>query len=129
MRKKIKEVILQTDRLNQLLDQLLQLARLESGPVKKETVSLNSLLEEAELKFDKQIREKGMVIISSIAKSVSVHADAFFLSVIIDNLFSNAIKYGAVNGVVNYSWNNAIKTFSITNDSTRDYSTTSTTFI
>ena len=115
---KIKEVILQTDRLNQLLDQLLQLARLESGPVKKEIVSLNNLLEEAELKFDKQIREKGMIIISSIAKSVSVHADAFFLSVIIDNLFSNAIKYGAVNGVVNYSWDNAIKTFSITNDST-----------
>ncbi|OIQ92878.1 putative sensor histidine kinase TcrY [mine drainage metagenome] len=113
---KIKEVITQTDRLNQLLDQLLQLARLESGSVKKETVYLNKILREAELKFDKQIQEKAMIVILSVAESVSVHADAFFLSVIIDNLFSNAIKYGATNGKIIFNWNNDTKTFSIKND-------------
>jgi signal transduction histidine kinase len=113
---KIKEVISQTDRLNSLLDQLLQLARLESGSVKKETVYLHTILKDAELKFEKQIQEKGILISSTIAESVSVQADTFFLSIIIDNLFSNAIKYAAVNGKINYSWDNETQTFFITND-------------
>lgn len=113
---KIKEVILQTDRLNKLLDQLLQLARLESGSVKKETVYLNEILEEAEIKFAIQIQEKKIILNSTIEESVSIQADYFFLSIIIDNLFSNAIKYASVNGKVNYSWNSITKTFSITND-------------
>lgn len=112
---KIKEVIGQTDRLNQLLDQLLQLARFESGSVKKETVYLHKILKESELKFDKQIKEKAMLVTSSVAESVSVHADTFFLSVIIDNLFSNAIKYGMVNGKIDFSWSNDTKVFSIKN--------------
>jgi signal transduction histidine kinase len=114
--KKITEVIAQTDRLNQLLDQLLQLARLESGSVKKETVYLRKILKEAELKFGRQIQEKAILVTSSVSETISVYVDAFFLSVIIDNLFSNAIKYSAANGKVNYSWNNDTQTFSITND-------------
>lgn len=113
---KIKEVILQTDRLNRLLDQLLQLARLESGSVKKETVYLNKLLKEAEVKFAQQIDEKAILLTPDIIDSVSVEADTFFLSVIVDNLFSNAIKYAEVNGKINYSWDPETQTFSITND-------------
>jgi two-component system, OmpR family, heavy metal sensor histidine kinase CusS len=115
---KIKEVIVQTDRLNQLLDQLLQLARLESGSVKKEPIYLHKILKEAELKFNKQIQEKAMLITSSIAESISIHADPFFFSVIIDNLVSNAIKYGAVDGKINFNWTNDTQTLSITNDGT-----------
>ncbi|MEO9211011.1 MAG: histidine kinase dimerization/phospho-acceptor domain-containing protein [Ginsengibacter sp.] len=115
---KIKEVILQTDRLNLLLDQLLQLARLESGSVKKEIVYLNKLLKETELKLGDQIKEKEIILTSTIAGPISVHADNFFLSIILDNLFSNAVKYAAVNGKINYSWDNDTQTFSITNDGT-----------
>jgi signal transduction histidine kinase len=115
---KIKEVIFQTDRLNRLLDQLLQLARLESGSVKKETVYLNKLLQDAELKFEKQIQKKELLLTSAISESVSVQGDTFFLSVIIDNLFSNAVKYAASNGKIIYSWEHETKTFSITNDGT-----------
>jgi signal transduction histidine kinase len=115
---KIKEVIFQTDRLSRLLDQLLQLARLEPGSVKKETVYLNKILKEAELKFDDWVKEKAILLTSTIAESVSVHADTFYLSIIIDNLFSNAVKYAAVNGKINYSWDNETQTFSITNDGT-----------
>jgi len=113
---KIKEVITQTDRLNQLLDQLLQLARLEAGSVKKEIVFLNEILKVAEFKFAKQIQEKGMLVTSTIDESVSVHSDAFFLTVIIENLLSNAVKYGLPDGKIYFSWNNESKTFSITND-------------
>ncbi|HPN68786.1 MAG TPA: HAMP domain-containing sensor histidine kinase, partial [Saprospiraceae bacterium] len=113
---KIKDVIAQTDRLNQLLDQLLQLARLESSSIKKETINLSKLIKDSELKFDKQLMEKAMRVKSSIAETVTVHADAFFFSVIIDNLLSNAIKYGKPNGDINFSWEFDTKTFSITND-------------
>ncbi len=113
---KIKDVIVQTDRLNQLLDQLLQLARLESGSARKESIYLHKILKEAELKFNKQIQEKAMLITSSIAESISIHADPFFFSVIIDNLVSNAIKYGAINGKISFNWTNDTQTLSITND-------------
>ncbi len=113
---KIKEVIFQTDRLNKLLDQLLQLARLESSSVKKETVYLNEILKETKLKFAKQFQDKKIILTSAIEETISLQADSFFLSIIIDNLFSNAIKYASLNGKVNYSWNNKTKTFSITND-------------
>ena len=113
---KIKEVINQTDRLNHLLDQLLQLARLESGSVKKERIYLNKILKEAELKFDKQIQQKGMLVSISVAESISIHADYFFFSVMIDNLVSNAIKYGVVNGKIGFNWVNDTQTLSITND-------------
>lgn len=112
---KIKEVIGQTDRLNQLLDQLLQLARLESSTVKKETVDLNKLLEETIIKWDKQLSEKNIDVYISIPEQTTVLADRFFLSIIIDNLFSNAIKYGLQNGQMGCIWDEKSKIFSIAN--------------
>ena len=113
---KIKEVVYQTDRLNQLLEQLLQLARLESGTVKQERVSLHKLMKESELKFGKQILEKSMQVTINIPETTTVMADNFYLSVIIDNLLSNAIKYGLANGKITCNWNDSVKTFFITND-------------
>lgn len=112
---KIKEVIGQTDRLNQLLDQLLQLARLESSTVKKETVDLNKLIEETIIKWDKQLSEKNIDVHISIPEQTTVWADHFFLSIIIDNLFSNAIKYGLENGQIDCIWDEKSKIFSISN--------------
>lgn len=112
---KIKEVIGQTDRLNQLLDQLLQLARLESSTVKKETVDLNKLLEETILKWDKHLSEKNIDVHLSIPDNANVLADHFFLSIIVDNLFSNAIKYGIENGQIDCIWDEKAKIFSISN--------------
>lgn len=113
---KIKEVINQTDRLNQLLDQLLQLARLESGSVKKERIYLYKILQEAELKYEKQIQQKGMLVCNTVDESIEVFANPFFVSVIIDNLVSNAVKYGAANGKISFNWANNTHTLSITND-------------
>ena len=62
------------------------------------------------------IQEKKIFVTTDIIDDISIQADPFFLSIIIDNLFSNAIKYAAVNGEVHYSWNSETKTFTITND-------------
>lgn len=113
---KIKEVIGQTDRLNLLLDQLLQLARLESGSVKNELITLQKLLVENASKWEKQLAEKTMHINIKVPNETIVFADHFFLSLIIDNLFSNAIKYGTKNGNIICEWIEESKTFTITND-------------
>ncbi|MEQ1797870.1 MAG: histidine kinase dimerization/phospho-acceptor domain-containing protein [Lacibacter sp.] len=113
---KIKEVIGQTDRLNQLLDQLLQLARLESGSVKKEIVNLNKLMLESVSKWEKKSTEKKMQAVITMPENTTVTADPLFLGIIIDNLFSNAVKYGAENGSIFCNWDEKNKLFSITND-------------
>jgi signal transduction histidine kinase len=113
---KILEVISQTDRLNKLLDQLLQLARLESGSLKIQRVYLTEILQETVLKFADQLQLKKITITSSLAEDAAVQADSFFLSVIIDNLFSNSVKYASLKGNINYRWDRNTKTFCITND-------------
>lgn len=114
--KKIKEVIGQTDRLNQLLDQLLQLARLESSSVKKETIDLDKLIQEIVIKWDKPITEKAIQLQINIPKDTSILAENALLSMIIDNLLSNAIKYSHENGQIMCDWDEKTRTFSIKND-------------
>lgn len=115
---KIKQVITQTDRLNQLLDQLLQLARVESGAVitKKEPVAILELIEAVSQKWQKNMAEKNTRLQLSIPGDSSVLADPFYLDIIIDNLLSNAIKYGQENGKIDCTWNALTKTLSITDD-------------
>jgi signal transduction histidine kinase len=115
---RINEVITQTDRLNGLLDQLLQLARVESGSVvtKKESIALRRLVEDASLKWQKNIADKNIRLQISIPENGHVLADPFYLDIIIDNLLSNAIKYGHENGTIFCTWNETTRTLSITDD-------------
>jgi two-component system heavy metal sensor histidine kinase CusS len=112
---KIKEVIVQTDRLNQLLDQLLQLARLESGGIKKELVYLNNQVNESVKKYQKQIAGKAIRIAITIPETTVVFTNNFYLSMIIDNLFSNAVKFSTANGEIFFRWDDTNKILSVTN--------------
>ncbi len=113
---KIKEVIGQTDRLNYLLDQLLQMARMQSGSIKKEMIALHSLVSETAKKWEKQTAERDVRLQISVPANISVHADNFLMTLIMDNLFSNSIKYGAINGKISCDWDAGNNTFSITNN-------------
>lgn len=113
---KLKEVIGQTDRLNQLLDQLLQLARLESGSVKKEKIKLNNLIKEVFAKWVKEFTEKGVQFQQSISDQAIVNGDHFFLTIIFDNLISNALKYGSPNSNIICRWDEPLKTISLSNE-------------
>ncbi len=112
---KIGEVIEQTEKLNLLLDQLLQLARLESTTVKREMVSLNKILDSTIAKGETLRREKAAEIEVDLPENVFVFADPFSLQIMLDNIFVNAIKYGSENGKITCSWNVLRNTFSITN--------------
>jgi signal transduction histidine kinase len=67
-------------------------------------------------KYEKQIIEKGIAIKIVFPEGSSIFSDHFFLSMIINNLFSNALKYGETNGKILIVWHELDRRFSITND-------------
>jgi signal transduction histidine kinase len=113
---KIKEAIRQTDTLNYLVQQLLQLARMESASVKKEIVSLYRLVTDVAKKWEKQIAERNMTLTVSFPRRTVVLADEFLTVVIMDNLFSNAIKYGKIKGKILCDWDEAKRLLSVSNE-------------
>ncbi len=115
---KIKEVIGQTDRLNVLLEQLLQLARLEPGSVKNETVFLHHSIKEATLKYEQQMAAKTIDLQITIPENTTIMADNLLLSIMMDNLVSNAVKYSDAQTKILINWDDKLKTFSIKNTGT-----------
>ena len=112
---KIRDVISQTDRLNQLLDQLLQLARLESGSVKKEMILLCRLVAETAKKWDTQLTQRSVRVEIAIPEDTVIEGDHMFMAIILNNLFDNAIKYGNSNGTIVCRWDEKGEILSVTN--------------
>lgn len=115
---KIKEVLVQVDRLSQMFDQLLQLSRLESGVtiVKKESILLEPVIDATINKWQKELNKKRMLLHLSVPENAAVMADPFLLDRILDNLFSNAIKYGYESGNIFVVWNENSESLLIKDD-------------
>jgi signal transduction histidine kinase len=115
---KITDIIQQVDRLNNLLEQLLQLAHIESGVAvaKKETLFLFPIIASFQSKWQEAAREKKIALHLNVAKDISIVADKLFMELILDNLLSNSIKYGKENGNVYLHWNESLRTLSVKDD-------------
>jgi len=115
---KIADIIVQVDRLNYLLDQLLQLARIESGVhiAKKENILLAKMTASLVEKWKEIAMAKRITLDIAISDDVLIHTDKIFLELILNNLVSNAIKYGKENGHVRLTWNAANKTMTVQDD-------------
>lgn len=115
---KIKEVITQTDRLDNLLEQLLQLARLESGInlVKKETTLIAPIILSVIEKYRNELELKKINLDIKIDDDTKVNANKFYLEIILDNLISNAIKYGKEDGTIHIEWNKLQNALQIQDD-------------
>jgi len=115
---KIASVIVQVDRLDALLNQLLQLARIESGKnnVRKETINLSQVLQALNERWTEAANLYKIRIHVQITDQAIVTSDKLFLELILDNLVSNAIKYGKENGNVFISWDETAKTLSVKDD-------------
>jgi len=114
---KIAGTIKEVDRLELLLEQLLQLARIDSGnTARNETIYLAELITLSGKKWKKQAGEKKISLQFHVPEDVTVMGDQLYLELIFDNLFSNAIKYGKENGNIVASWNETSKTLSIRDD-------------
>ncbi|MCJ7778311.1 MAG: HAMP domain-containing histidine kinase, partial [Sedimentisphaerales bacterium] len=93
----------QAKRLNRLIDDILNISRIESGLIKieKQPVSLTILIEEQLQMIKGYAEEKGVEIIAQ--KPIiydQVYADKDMISQVIVNLLSNAVKYTPRGGTV-----------------------------
>jgi signal transduction histidine kinase len=115
---KLNDVISQVDRLDVLLDQLLQLARIESGITiaKKESILLLNKIISISEKWHKELLDKKIKLEIHIPEETRVLGDAFYFELIFDNLLSNAIKYSLEKGTIVVSWNSNLKTLCIQDD-------------
>ncbi|NUQ65003.1 MAG: PAS domain-containing protein [Pirellulales bacterium] len=93
----------QADRLQRLIDNLLNLARIEAGVVNvnKEQRSLNELLEEAVHVVQPAAESKSIELAANLSPLyLGVHADRDMLLQAAINLLSNAVKYTRAGGRV-----------------------------
>lgn len=93
----------QTERLQRLVDNLLNLARIEAGvvDVRKKIQSLNELLAEAVGVVTPSAQQKQLLLVSDLSPLyMGVHCDRDMLMQAAINLLSNAIKYTQQGGKV-----------------------------
>ncbi len=91
------------ERLTKLVKELLDLSRLESGKyeLKRESINLRSVVEEALKPLRLQFREKGIRLETDIAQDTpEVPGDHQQLSWVVTNLVSNALRYTPAEGKV-----------------------------
>lgn len=92
---KIKYCISEVDRLNNLVDQLLLLARFEDQKVvvTNHEIALDELILESLERFSSKIESFQIAIDFTFEKHFYIVSDAYLVSIIIENLLSNALKY------------------------------------
>jgi|GEM_PF-1782540 len=93
-----------TDRLHRLLNELLDISKIESGQVAMniEPVNIRNLLKEEMMIFKPQADEKKITLGLEIAEGLrTVFCDSDKMREVMDNLISNAIKYTPKKGKVN----------------------------
>lgn len=100
---KINFCVNEVDRLNHLVDQLLLLARFENQKqsLNIEKVCLNATILDAISRYSNMIQLKNIHISADFIKEFYVDSDTYLLSIIINNLISNAIKYSKENTTLN----------------------------
>ena len=100
---KINFCVSEVNRLNHLVDQLLLLARFENQnkSLKIEKVCLNAIILDTISRYSSSIQAKKNQIITDFTKEYYVENDAYLLSIIINNLVSNALKYSNENANLN----------------------------
>lgn len=99
---KINYGIVEVNRLNNLVDQLLLLARFENQikSLKTEKVYLNALILDLITRYSGKINAKKITVNNSFSKEYYIESDNYLVSIIIGNILSNAIKYSGEKGKI-----------------------------
>jgi signal transduction histidine kinase len=115
---KIGQVIREIDKMQLLLDRLLQLARLQSGAIspQKQSVSLYALLEALKTGMLKELIARQMNLLIDIQPDAAVMANVAFLEIMISNLLENSLKYGSENGYIYCTWDETARALTIADD-------------
>ena len=99
---KINFSISEVNRLNNLVDQLLLLARFENHKqsLRIEKIYLNAIILDVITLYSNKINDKKTEVLYDFAKDYFIKSDNYLVSIIISNVISNAIKYSGQNGKV-----------------------------
>lgn len=99
---KISFCINEVDRLNNLVDELLLLARFENQKQnnKIENVYLNAIILDSLSRYSEKIKVNKLSISSHLNQEYYIQSDYYLISIIVGNLVSNAVKYANENGKV-----------------------------
>lgn len=99
---KINFCINEVNRLNNLVDQLLLLARFENQKhnIKKEEISLNALILDSLSQFSELINRKKLTIKTIFSDDFYIKSDNYLLSIVFSNIISNAIKYSNQESII-----------------------------
>lgn len=99
---KINFSISEVNRLNNLVDQLLLLARFENHKqsLRIEKIYLNAIILDVITLYSNKINDKKMEFLYDFAKDYFIKSDNYLVSIIISNVISNAIKYSSQNSKV-----------------------------
>jgi signal transduction histidine kinase len=98
---KIKDGILIIDKLNAILDQLLTLARFQKGIHNNEEVDLKFLVEDIIDSTQKQHPKRSIMLNEKLENKGFIRANEKSVSIIIENLIQNALKYSHENQEIN----------------------------
>lgn len=90
----------QTDKMTRLVNALLSLTRTEQGTERFhfENADMSTLVEETCLAF---VPQKGIMLSTDIEKGIYYNMDISLISRLLENLLSNAVRYGKENGYIN----------------------------
>ena len=115
---KISGIIEMVDRLDVLLEQLLHLARIDSGKTmaRVESIHLLPVVSTIQQKWETHAVYKNISFYTKISPDAKVSGDKFFFELMLDNLVNNAIKYGIHSGNVWLSWDETSHTLSVKDD-------------
>ncbi|RLQ93839.1 sensor histidine kinase [Falsibacillus albus] len=99
----LKTIVLETERLDQLIQQLFQLSLLDSGAIKlqKEEINIDefllSVFEHEQIHLQKKKIELNIDLPNQIPK---IDVDKSYFEKVLFNLLDNAIRFSPVNGVI-----------------------------
>jgi signal transduction histidine kinase len=99
---KINYSISEVNRLNNLVDQLLLLARFENQKqsLRIEKIYLNAIILDVLTLYSSKIKDKNIEIVHNFTNDFFIKSDNYLVSTIISNVISNAIKYSNKNGEI-----------------------------
>ena len=102
----LEQIEEQSQRLDELIQDMLQLARIESGQARYEitTLQIGDLVERCLMAHDDTARAKQIMLAVEPSPPAGVKADEEAIRQILDNLLTNAIKYTPNGGQVAVRW-------------------------
>ncbi len=115
---KVLQVIQEVDSINHIINQLLYLARLDSGNISivKKPVKLYDMMMTIKNRWRLQMENKAMVMQLDIPENTVIQTDFGLLEMMLGNLVSNAVKYGHKQGQLVCHWQADTRILSLTDN-------------